>query len=266
MELKNELQKFIVDRTTRYNVMAKSQEAVELAAAGGVIFGNLSPDEDTYSVKHEAETSISELPIAPKGNRALRHYKVEAAQTGETKILIAVDGDKYLTKEEWLQGGDNYSKDAVISIAVITPLISFLVGLKEWKVRWSEDTEHCVTEPYTEAEAFQVVSGLEHTRQLVEWQDEEGDTAAKLCWNYRHKGLQWYLPCLLELNAICANKKEINNLLELVDSMPLSMDECYWSSTEYSANTSWFVNFYSGNSSAGSYKFNTHVVRPAVAI
>lgn len=41
MELKNELKKFIVDRTTRYNVMAKSQEAAELAAAGQSAWGRI---------------------------------------------------------------------------------------------------------------------------------------------------------------------------------------------------------------------------------
>lgn len=265
MELKNELKKFIINRTTQYNVMAKSQEAAELAAAGGVIFGNLSADADQFSVYPEEMADQHIQNISVKDNSAIESLKAEAKRTGETKILIAMDGEGFLTRDEWVRGNGTYSKDAVIGIAVVTPLISFLVGLTEWEECWSKDDEHCIIKAHTEAEAFQVISGLEHTRQLVEAQEDEGNTAAKLCWNYRHKGLQWYLPCLLELNAICANKEEINELLKLVGGTPLRTDECYWSSTECSAGYSWYVNF--GSGSSGYYsKYGSGVVRPAVAI
>lgn len=181
----------------------------------------------------------------------------------ETKIRIAIDGGKFLTKEEWNAG--QYSKDDVIGIAVITPCVKFILGLKERKESWSEDTDHCITGKHTEAQALQILSGYEATQEIVEAQEDEGNTAAKLCWNYGYKNLQWYLPCLLELNAVCANKEKINELLKLVDGDPLSFDECYWSSTEYSAYSSWYVNFSSGYSYYGS-KYNANVVRPAVAI
>ena len=181
----------------------------------------------------------------------------------ETKIRIAIDGGKFITKEEWNTG--KYSKDDVIGIAVITPVVQFILGLREWKERWSEDTDNCITGRHNEAQAFQILSGYEHTKQIVEAQEDEGGTAAKLCWNYGHKGLQWYMPCLLELNVVCANKEEINELLKLVGGDPLSLDECYWSSTEYSAVHSWLVNFSSGLSFNNS-KYGALVVRPAVAI
>lgn len=180
-----------------------------------------------------------------------------------TQIRIAMTGGKFLTKDEWVNG--NYDKNDVIGIAVITPCVKFILGLKEWKERWSEDTDHCITGKYTEAQALQIISGYEATKQFVDAQEDEGNTAAKLCWNYGYKGLQWYLPCLLELNAVCANKEEINELLKLVGGDPLSLDECYWSSTEGSAYSSWHVNFYSG-SSYGNFKYTAYVVRPAVAI
>lgn len=181
----------------------------------------------------------------------------------ETKIRIAIDGGKFITKEEWNTG--KYSKDDVIGIAVITPVVQFILGLREWKERWSEDTDNCITGKHNEAQALQIISGYEHTMQLVEAQEDEEDTAAKLCWNYGHKGLQWYLPCLLELNAVCANKEEINELLKLVGGDPLSLDECYWSSTETYANNSWYVYFGNGYS-VGRSKYYAIVVRPAVAI
>lgn len=185
----------------------------------------------------------------------------EGAQA--TQIRIAMTGGKFLTKNEWVNG--NYDKNDVIGIAVITPCVKFILGLKEWKERWSEDTDHCITGKHNEAQALQIISGYEHTKQLVEAQEDEGNTAAKLCWNYGYKGLQWYLPCLLELNAVCANKEEINELLKLVGGDLLSFDKCYWSSTETSAYTSWNVSFYSGGNS-GTYKYGAFVVRPAVAI
>lgn len=181
----------------------------------------------------------------------------------ETKIRIAIDGGKFITKEEWNTG--KYSKDDVIGIAVITPVVQFILGLREWKERWSEDTDNCITGRHNEAQALQILSGYEHTKQIVEAQEDEGDTAAKLCWNYGHKGLQWYMPCLLELNVVCANKEEINELLKLVGGDPLSLDECYWSSTEYNAGYSWYVSFGYGYSGYRG-KCYAHVVRPAVAI
>lgn len=181
-----------------------------------------------------------------------------------TQIRIAITGGKFLTKDEWVNG--NYDKNDVIGIAVITPCVKFILGLKEWKECWSEDADHCITSEHTEAQALQIISGYEATKQLVDAQEDEGNTAAKLCWNYGYKGLQWYLPCLLELNAVCANKEEINELLKLVGGDPLSLDECYWSSTEHSASNSWIVHFGSGHSYGYNGKFNAFVVRPAVAI
>lgn len=183
----------------------------------------------------------------------------------ETKIRIAIDGGKLLTKEEWIESDGKYSTDDVIGIAVITPVVQFIWGLHEWEAKWSDDTDHCITGKHNEAEALQILSGYEATQKLAEAQKDEEDTAAKLCWNYGRKGLQWYEPCLLELNAACANKEEINELLKLVGGDPLSLDECYWSSTEHSAYGSWNVYFSSG-SSGGNGKYGTVVVRPAVAI
>ena len=152
-----------------------------------------------------------------------------------------------------------------LGIAVITPVVKFILGLTEWKECWSENTDHCITGKHIEAQALQILSGYEATKELAEAQEDENNTAVKLCWNYGYKGLQWYLPCLLELNAVCANKEEINELLKLVGGDPLSFDKCYWSSTENSAGFSWYVGFYSGYSYNGS-KCNANVVRPAIAI
>ena len=73
-----------------------------------------------------------------------------------------------------------------------------------------------------------------------------------------------YIPSLAQLHLILLNIKEVNAALDAVGGSPLR-EEWYWSSTEGSARTSWYVHFGSGNSGY-SGKYGTHVVRPAVAI
>ena len=73
-----------------------------------------------------------------------------------------------------------------------------------------------------------------------------------------------YIPSLAQLHLILLNIKEVNAALEAVGGTPLRK-EWYWSSTEYSANYSWYVDFGSGTS-YGNLKCNAYVVRPAVAI
>lgn len=180
----------------------------------------------------------------------------------ETKIRIAIGGGTLLTKDEWNAG--QYSKDDVIGIAVITPCVQFILGLKEWEACWSKDTDNCITGKHNESQALQITCGYEDTKRIVEAQKNEEDTAAKLCWNYGHKGLQWYLPCVLELVAACAHKEEINELLELVGGDPLSLSP-QWSSTEDNSDSSWYVYFYDGYVGNYNDKSSTGVVRPAVA-
>ncbi len=182
----------------------------------------------------------------------------------EPQILIALEGGNYITKDEWIANPGYYSKEDVIGVAVKTPLISFIVSLKQWKDRWSEDTDHCIIDKHNEAQAIQILSSLEHTRQLVNAQEDEGNTAAKLCWNYNYKSLQWYSPSLLELSTICAYKEEINVLLELVGGDLLLLDECYWASTENSSSNAWVVSFGSGYFGYY-YKYGSSVVRAVAA-
>lgn len=73
-----------------------------------------------------------------------------------------------------------------------------------------------------------------------------------------------YIPSLAQLHLILLNIKEVNAALDAVGGSPLR-EEWYWSSTECSANYSWYVYFGSGLSYYYS-KSGTSVVRPAVAI
>ena len=96
-------------------------------------------------------------------------------------------------------------------------------------------------------------------------------TAAKRCWNYQKGGLQWYLPCLMELGVLCAYRDEINKAMKEIGCP----DECLlptedsdetwvWSSSEGSQSSSWYVNFSNGNFNYGS-KYNSFMVRAVAA-
>lgn len=188
-----------------------------------------------------------------------------APKIEDVQLLIALEGGRYITKEQWLAGAEKYSQNEVVGIAVRTPLMSFIVSLRQWKAPWSKDTDHCITGRHNEARATQIISGYEATKRLVEAQKEEGDTVAKICWNYGFKGLQWYAPCLLELGTICAYRQEINELLELVGGELLDDDECYWSSTEHSQRYSWLVHFGDGHFITYGGKYYSNVVRAVAA-
>lgn len=72
-----------------------------------------------------------------------------------------------------------------------------------------------------------------------------------------------YIPSVAQLHLILMNIKEINQALENVGGTPLS-DNYYWSSTEGSSSSSWYVNFYCGSAWADR-KCHSGTVRPSVA-
>lgn len=189
----------------------------------------------------------------------------EADRTDKkTKVRIALDGNRLLTKKEWNVG--QYRKDEVVGIAVITPCVQFVLGLHQWKKCWSNGREYHIADRHDGAQALQILSGYENTKEVNEVQIySQDDNALKLCWDYGYKELQWYLPCLLELNAVCANKEEINELLKLVDGTPLDFSAHYWSSTEYFAGAAWCVYFHNGGSFTCGTSF-AHMARPVVAL
>ena len=148
--------------------------------------------------------------------------------------------------------GMNYTN--AIGIIVTTEFMSRILAFDTWKEQWG-NTGRVLTEEQNESVAMQTFSGLDLTKRIVEAQtDIDGMTAAKRCWNYQKGGLQWYLPCLMELGVLCAYRDEINKAMKEIGCP----DECLlptedsdetwvWSSSEYSQNNSWFVYFSNGN-------------------
>lgn len=165
--------------------------------------------------------------------------------------------------------GMNYAN--AIGIIVETEFMSRVLAFDTWQEQWG-NTDRILTEEQNESVAMQTFSGLDLTKRIVEAQtDIDGMTAAKRCWNYQKGGLQWYLPCLMELGVLCAYHDEINKAMKEIGCP----DECLlptedsdetwvWSSSEGSQLSSWIVNFSNGYFSS-SGKFNSYMVRAVAA-
>ena len=148
--------------------------------------------------------------------------------------------------------GMNYAN--AIGIIVETEFMSRVLAFDTWQEQWG-NTDRILTEEQNESVAMQTFSGLDLTKRIVEAQtDIDGMTAAKRCWNYQKGGLQWYLPCLMELGVLCAYHDEINKAMKEIGCP----DECLlptedsdetwvWSSSDTSQYYSWIVFFSNGN-------------------
>lgn len=165
--------------------------------------------------------------------------------------------------------GMNYAN--AIGIIVETEFMSRVLAFDTWQEQWG-NTDRILTEEQNESVAMQTFSGLDLTKRIVEAQtDIDGMTAAKRCWNYQKGGLQWYLPCLMELGVLCAYHDEINKAMKEIGCP----DECLlptedsdetwvWSSSETSQNYSWGVYFSNGGIN-GSSKGSSGMVRAVAA-
>lgn len=187
------------------------------------------------------------------------------------KYFISVLGadKKQYEIADFIARGMNYTN--AIGIIVTTEFMSRILAFDTWKERWG-NTDRVLTEEQNESVAMQTFSGLDLTRRIVEGQAGiDGMTAAKRCWNYQKGGLQWYLPCLMELGVLCAYRDEINKAMKEIGCP----DECllptedsdetwYWSSSESSQGNSWFVSFSVGNF-GGIGKNYSYMVRAVAA-
>lgn len=166
--------------------------------------------------------------------------------------------------------GMNYAN--AIGIIVETEFMSRVLAFDTWQERWG-NTDRVLTEEQNESVAMQTFSGLDLTKRIVEGQAGiDGMTAAKRCWNYQKGGLQWYLPCLMELGVLCAYRDEINKAMKEIGCP----DECLlptedsdetwvWSSSESSQYGSWYVYFSGGYFYNGYGKCNSLMVRAVAA-
>lgn len=167
-------------------------------------------------------------------------------------------------------------KDASDAIGIVfgSPIIGQCVlAFDTWQEKWGKQKTH--VEERCEAQAVQVLCGLEDTRRIVEAQTDMSDmTAAKRCWQYKCGGLQWYLPSPMELGALYLVRDEVNDAMRQLGCdndcllpTPESDKTWVWSSSEYSQNGSWGVYFGNGYFYGYGYgKYYSGVVRAVAAL
>lgn len=108
-------------------------------------------------------------------------------------------------------------------------------------------------------------SGVENTKAMIKNGAEPG-TAAKLCEKYNAGGFKdWYLPALKELMLLHEVKDKIDEILDKdKDAKTKGLEKKhYWTSTGYSASTSWFYSFFNGGATnyGKNFVFNVRAIR-----
>ena len=76
---------------------------------------------------------------------------------------------------------------------------------------------------------------------------------------------KWWLPSLGELMMIYANMRKINYALSLINGATQLAETWYWSSTEYSATTAWYLYLNNGNAGSTTKATYQYRVRPVSA-
>lgn len=190
-------------------------------------------------------------------------------QEYEIKVL---GNDKQMYEvADFVAAGKNH-KDA-IGIVFGTPIIGLRVlAFDSWLGQWGK-TDRVLTERHNEAQAVQILCGLEDTKRIVKEQTNLDElTAAKWCWSYQKGDFQWYLPSIMELGALFLVRDQANDAMKqlLCDSCCLlpteNSDETYvWSSSECSIGSSWGVYFSYGNLGYYGNKGGSSVVRAVAA-
>jgi len=103
-------------------------------------------------------------------------------------------------------------------------------------------------------------------KPYVDQQSASGSQATEYAWTYKaYVGdyRQWYLPSIGQQMLIFANTIAINDCLNAINNLQLSTGN-WWSSTQSSATTMWYLTGSSGNVN-GSYRATSTVVRAVSA-
>ena len=143
------------------------------------------------------------------------------------------------------------------------------IGLEESRKRWADDYFDVpglsnITSSSAVTADWQ---GKNNTKVVLEYCKANGKScpAFEYVNSYKTEGTQagdWYLPALGELNAIYGNKDVLNITLGKIGGTKLEAD--YWSSSEGSYSSAWYLRFGDG----GVYeviKDNNYYVRPVLA-
>ena len=115
---------------------------------------------------------------------------------------------------------------------------------------------------------IETLAGVKDTQGTVGAPAAEVARAYKAC-TLESDGIEdttvWNLPALGELMLMAKYKTEINELItSMFGNQNIFTNDWYWSSTEYDASSSWYVNFSGGNVNAYSRQ-DAYRVRPLAA-
>lgn len=154
--------------------------------------------------------------------------------------------------------GDN-SKDCVRYIGLKHGYMSFAISL----------TEHDSVQLLDDDSREESGSGTYYERECDALFDIDGrgNTERLVARNPKLRNLLEdgeYIPSLGQLNLMAHYKDSINDALEYIGAEPLASSAWFWSSTEYSQNIAWFVNFSNG-STYGNNKYSSYRVRAVAA-
>lgn len=154
------------------------------------------------------------------------------------------DGTLYTT-EEWTAG--SFTSDLANGVAVCDVACSFVIAKADddaGAIVWGSNTSSAISGVMLtsdEETAKTDYAGDSNTELIAATRG-----AAYECANYAFpNGQKGYLPALGELAVAYANKSSINAAMRLIEGSILT--GTYWSSTQHSANSAWFLEFNDGN-------------------
>lgn len=130
----------------------------------------------------------------------------------------------------WKEGGKEHG--------LITSLEDISTGLIWSDVDWSS----------IGGSAQSLVDGITNTYAIIN-QSWQSVIAASLCDSFRGGGFSdWYLPAIWELKECYNAAFIVNNIIGATNGFRIN--STYWSSTEYSSTSAWYMDFNYGRTSA----------------
>jgi len=184
------------------------------------------------------------------------HYK--EAPDG---VYILTSNKRCIRPDAWF----SHKKLTPVGIAVIegdTKRIIALTGSEE-SMKFSDNTNKVLSKAFSsQFEAKIDFAGITHFKYLL----EDKSPAAQFCAKYSTPGMpcmHWYLPSLGELVFMQKHKDMIDASLTICGGKPLDW-RGIWSSTEYSASSSWLLSCYDGDTFCTN-EFYYFQVRPICA-
>jgi len=175
----------------------------------------------------------------------------EAAVETKDGVYLIYDNGSYAPFS-----GDNF-KYHIKSVGVIFQGHSFAVALNDLSEQYAlvRDTDKCEREsPLYKGEIDSIFDwdAEAHTKHIVEAGTdiplEDGE----------------FIPTVAMLAAMYRLREALNKALEYAGGEALKTDDYYWSSSEFSADNSWILNFSNGYL-YNNNKYNSYYVRPCTA-